>query len=178
MGLPFKSIFHNSYCFAGILIVLVLIPMGCGPPTSAISRFWEKTPGLWLGGRSAPEPERWESVNRFQTAKIETYFSFVPYVVTVGYVGTDLGLYVMAQPSSVWLGRLNLNPDVRVRIGELTYLLKAQILEDPQELRLALSAYNQKYNEWIQKYYGFGLTPENLHEYLIPIRLDDRTGVF
>jgi len=57
-------------------------------------------------------------------------------------------------------------------------LLKAQILEDPQELRFALSAYNQKYNEWIQRYYGFGLTPENLREYLTPIRQDYRPGVF
>ncbi len=63
---------------------------------------------------------------------------------------------------------------MRLRIGKSVYSMHASVLEDPAELRHALALYNAKYKDWIQTYYGFPITEDNVHDLLVPLRLVPR----
>ena len=156
-------------------VALLASLVACGQSGDDLARLWERTPGFWLGGQEASAPQDWSSVNEFRVAKVATYSAF-PYVVTVGYVGTPAGLYVMAVPESHWLERVRANPRSRMRIGESTYSLVATEPSDPMEIRTLLEAYGGKYREWIAEYFGVALTKDNLRDYLVPIRFDAAPG--
>lgn len=102
---------------------------------------------------------------------VETH-ARLPYVVAVGYLGRGRAVYLVAKPLSTWLDRVRRNPDVRLRIGSSVYLMRASVLEEREERARFLADYNVKYEEWIAEYYGFALTPDNVQELLVPLRLE------
>ena len=167
--------FRGTRRSMALLFSLILLAgtTACDPARDDLARFWERTPGVWLGGAASSAPGDWSDVNEFRVAKLATYSPF-PYVVTVGYAGSESGLYVMAVPDSTWLERFRAEPRVEMRIGESRYPLTGVEIQDPQEIRLALAVYSEKYQDWLDSYFGVALDAENLREYLVPIRFASR----
>ena len=167
--------FRDTRRSMALLFSLILLAgtTACDPARDDLARFWERTPGVWLGGAASGAPGDWSDVNEFRVAKLATYSPF-PYVVTVGYAGSESGLYVMAVPDSTWLERFRAEPRVEMRIGESRYPLTGVEIQDPQEIRLALAVYSEKYQDWLDSYFGVALDAENLREYLVPIRFASR----
>lgn len=168
---PFRMIQRSMrlFCFTIVLFGMA----GCDSSRSDLARLWERTPGIWLGGVPSEAPSDWSEADRFRVAKLATY-SPLPYVVTIGYVGSGSDLYVMAVPDSLWLKRFREGHPVEMRIGESTYRLSGVEIRDPEEVRRALAVYSQKYQAWLDSYFGVALDAENLREYLIPIRFVSR----
>ena len=169
---PFHQITRRS---RGLVCSVILLAgmTACDSTRGDLARFWERTPGVWLGGAASEVPGDWSDVNEFRVAKLATYSPF-PYVVTVGFVGAESGLYVMAVPDSTWLQRFRAESDVEMRIGALRYPLTGVELKDPQEIGVALAVYTEKYQAWLDSYFGVALDAENLSQYLVPIRLSAR----
>lgn len=141
------------------------------PPRIAF--FWQKTPGIRLGGQLAEPPADFASIDAEPVCWVETQ-ARLPYVVAVGYLGRGRAVYMVAKPLSTWLARVRGNPDVRLRIGSSVYLMRASVLDEREELGRFLADYNEKYTEWIAEYYGFALTVDNVHDVLVPLRLEPR----
>ena len=151
---------RKSLCLPSVVILIVMLS-GCEPI--------ETYPGLRIGGTPTPIPETWSTPDLY-SALIETR-SWFPYVVTVGYLGTTEGLYMMVLTDALWLTRLRENPDVRFRIDDATYEMTAIFMEDRDEIEAFLPLYNEKYGEEIEDAYGFVFNIENFADHVVPVRL-------
>ena len=141
------------------------------PPRIAF--FWQKTPGIRLGGQPEEPPADFASIDADPVSWVETRGK-LPYVVAVGYLARGRAVYMVAKPLSTWLARVRGNPEVRLRIGDSVFLMRASVLDKSEELERFLVDYNVKYKDWIAEYYGYALTPDNVHEILVPLRLEPR----
>jgi len=146
------------------------------PPPDWLARLafnWQKTPGVWLGGRPAEPPADFASVDVDRVAWVESR-ARLPYVVALGYLGLGKAVYLVAQPHATWYARLRRNPDVRLRILNSVYAMHASVVEDDAELGRMLELYNQKYEDWIDEFYGSPYAIDNVRERVVPLRLTPR----
>lgn len=134
---------------------------------------WQKTPGVWLGGRPANPPVDFATVNADRVAWVESR-ARLPYVVALGYLGLGEAVYLVALPHSTWYARLQRNPNVRLRIRKSIYAMRASVVEDEEELRGMIELYNEKYEEWIEEYYDSPYTIENIRSRVVPLCLTPR----
>jgi len=144
----FRLIAASSLFFAVFLVA------GCGPLLVI--------PGGELDGVAVPAPKDWASAEDVSTIQLETRPED-PYSVNIWAVGMGPLLYVHAGANrSSWVEHMEANPDVRVRIEDKLYELRASRVESQDEFARFSDAYEEKYgsrprNENVVEAYLFRL---------------------
>jgi len=117
----------------------LLVTTGCGP-------VW-MLPGGSLAGPVEPAPEDWSFSDATDVVQLETRPED-PYSVNIWGVGIGKHFYVAAgeASSSAWAANLSEAPDVRLKIGESVYELRAVRVEDAVEIEACLAALKRKYD--------------------------------
>ena len=104
-------------------ILVACLTAGCGGPTFLL-------PGGALDGELAPPPADWSFARDAGTVQIETNPA-EPYSVNVAPTVLDGKMYVYAGDSETqWVQHIAANPDVRFRVGETLYELRAERVSD------------------------------------------------
>ena len=132
----------------------LFVVAGCGP--------FLLLPGGKLEGTTAPAPSNWAFTDEVKTVQLETRPED-PYSVNIWAVRIEPLLYVHAGANrSRWVENLEANPDVRVRVGDTLYDLRAYRVEGQDEFTRFSNAYEEKYgsrprNENVMEAYLFRL---------------------
>lgn len=137
-----------------IALSSLLLLAGCGP--------FLLFPGGELDGSTAPPPGDWSFTADVSTIQLETRPED-PYSVNIWAVGMGPVLYVHAGANRAnWVEHMEADADVRVRVEDKLYELRASRVEDPAEFRRFSDAYEEKYgsrprNENVEEAYLFRL---------------------
>jgi hypothetical protein len=153
-----------------VLVLAALLLVGCEPQ--------DRRPGLWLSGEVAPTPSDWTFSNEQMEIFVETrpWYGIRHSVTTV--VATSNGkLFVpsiYSEPAEFpgdkyWNSTIASDPNVRLKIGEKIYELRAQHVEDPEEFMVGFQALADKYPFWQQV-----LEDEAKRPPFVVIRMDPR----
>jgi hypothetical protein len=122
---------------SGLFVALLLV--GCGP-------VW-MLPGGALSGSVQQAPGDWTFSDAVDTVQLET-LPRDPYSVNIWGVGIDSRFYVAAGEieSSQWATNIAENPDVRLKVGDSIYELRAVRVDDEAEVEACLAAMKRKYD--------------------------------
>ena len=137
-----------------IALSSLLLIAGCGP--------FLIFPGGELGGSTAPPPSDWSFSTEVSTVQLETRPED-PYSVNIWAVGMGPVLYVHAGANRTsWVEHMEAHSDVRVRIEDKLYDLRASRVESQDEFNRFSDAYEEKYgsrprNENVGEAYLFRL---------------------
>ena len=137
-----------------IALCALFLIAGCGP--------FLVIPGGELDGSPTPVPNDWSSLQEVSTIQLETRPGD-PYSVNIWAVGIGPALYVHAGANrSTWVENMEANPDVRVRLEERLYELRAARVVSQDEFTSFSDAYEEKYgtrprNENVSEAYLFRL---------------------
>lgn len=102
-------------------------------------------PGGALTGTVAPPPADWTAADATEIVQLETRPDS-PYSVNIWGVGIGPSYYVAAGSGETsWTRNIAENPDVRLRVGETVYELRAVKVTDAAELDRIRAAYGRKY---------------------------------
>ena len=82
-------------------------------------------PGVRIGGSAASPPAVWSSQALPEEVHLQTSANLLPHVVIVWVVESDNRLYLIGSPDSTWVKGATQSPDVRLRIGDNTYDMRA-----------------------------------------------------
>lgn len=108
-------------------LLAVLTTAGCNGPFLLL-------PGGKLEGESAPVPTDWAFAGDAGTVQIETRPED-PYSVNVAYTVLEGRLYVNAGDSETrWARNIAADPRVRLRMGGMLYELRAERVQDADEI--------------------------------------------
>lgn len=137
-------------------LTLLLCVLGCGP--------FVLLPGGALEGTKRPVPEDWAFLADTGTVQIETRPSD-PYSVNLW--ATELGpvVYLHAGANrTAWIEHLEVDPNLRMRVGDALYELRALRVETQAEFDRFAAAYDAKYgvrprNEDVAEVYLLRLEP-------------------
>jgi hypothetical protein len=140
----------NHLRIAFVLIPALLLLAACEPR--------DRRPGLWLSGEMVEEmPSDWSFIADHPEIFVETRPWYgVPFSVTT-VIGTRNGkLYVpsiyseeAAFPGTkYWNSVIADNPDVRLKIGDRLYPMRATPVQDLAEFRQGAGALADKYDSW------------------------------
>jgi hypothetical protein len=111
---------------------------GCGP-------VW-MLPGGVLPGAVQAAPDDWTFSDDVEIVQLETRPGD-PYSVNVWGVGIGESFYVAAgDPANAWAQELAQNPDVRLKVGESLFELRAVRVDDADEIDACLAALKRKYD--------------------------------
>ncbi len=111
---------------------------GCGGPVLII-------PGGTLSGPLKPTPDTWQAVP--DTIQVEFRPSRDPYSINIWGVGLGSDLYIATSADGTrWSVFLASDKDVRVRIDETLYALRAAPVSDTDERTRVLARYIEKYD--------------------------------
>jgi hypothetical protein len=120
-------------------------------------------PGGKLEGAPAAAPHDWSFTDDVSTVQLETNPQD-PYSVNIWAVGIGPVLYVHAGANrSTWVEHMEADPQVRVRIEEDIYTLRASRVEGQGEFDRFSDSYEKKYgsrprNEVVSEAYLFRLS--------------------
>ena len=106
-----------------ILVALIVLVLGL-----ALFAPIGPMPGVRLGGNHASPPDQWSSVSLPEEVRLATSGT-LPYVVIIWVVESDNRLYVIGAPDSTWVERATQTSDVRLRIDDNAYDMRATRLE-------------------------------------------------
>ena len=134
--------------------VAFLLLMACTPRG--------EIPGLRLGGTLAEVPADFSFSFEYEEILLEARGAVLPRVVRIWCVASGEKLYVAGDPDRGWMRRVAQRPDVRVRIGDNAYELRAVEVTDAGELEWVLSAYTEKYSAQLVALFGRPATVEDL----------------
>ena len=100
-------------------ILCAALALACASPLGPF-------PGGRLSGEAAPAPQDWAFTRDVMIVQLETRPER-PYSVNVGCIDYDGALYVGSPDpeSSRWVANLVLDPEVRLRVGDRVYDLRA-----------------------------------------------------
>ena len=119
-------------------VVLLLSSLGCGPLIMI--------PGGQLAGQAKPAPDDWGFSDAIETVQLETRPAD-PYSVNVWGVGVGPVFYVAAgEATNRWAQYIDEDPNVRLKLGEDVFELRAVATEDPADLELFLAGVKRKYD--------------------------------
>jgi len=123
-----------------ILCGLLLLSIGCGGPLVMI-------PGGKLSGTVQPVPSDWAFSDEFEDVQLETRPSN-PYSVNIWGVADGDRFYIASGRGleSTWAKHIEADSNVRLRIGEQLYELRAVRTDDPQDRVRFLAAVKKKYD--------------------------------
>ena len=117
-------------------IAATMLVAGCGGPVGPFA-------GGELSGASAEPPAAWRGVP--DTVQLEVQPAD-PYSVNVWAVGIGRHLYVATGPEgSTWSSGLQRESNVRVRVADVVYPLRASVVRDADERERVVAAYLGKY---------------------------------
>ena len=120
------------------------------------------TPGLRIGGTAAAVPADFSFSSEHEEILLAARGAVLPRVVTIWCVAQGERLYVWGDPGSGWTRRVANRPeDVRVRIGDSVFELRAAEVTEPAELQWVVSAYAEKYGEDLEEVFGRPATVED-----------------
>ncbi len=120
-------------------LVIASFAMGCGP-------VW-MLPGGSLSGSTRPAPDDWAFSDTVDIVQLETLPSD-PYSVNIWGVGVGDRFYVAAGEvaSSQWARNIAQDPDVRLKVGDAIYDLRAVRVQDDAEIEACMVALKRKYD--------------------------------
>ena len=108
-----------------------------------------------LGGSTADAPDSFAFAQKAEVIQLEAWGAVFPRVVNVWTVGFDEAMYVWSDPGSGWSQRVDKRPDdVRVRVGDNVYEVRATQVSDADETERVAHAYQAKYGEAMVEIYG------------------------
>ena len=108
-----------------------------------------------LGGSTAAAPDGFAFVQETEVIQLEVRGMLFPRVMNVWTVGFDDAMYVWSLLGSRWSQRIDKRPDqVRVRVGENVYEVRATMVQDADEKERVAQAYQAKYAEPLFEYFG------------------------
>jgi hypothetical protein len=120
-----------------IALASLLLAAGCGPLLVI--------PGGPLDGTPAAAPADWSFIDEIDTVQLETRPED-PYSVNIWAVGMGPFLYLHAGTNRAnWVEHIEANADVRIRVGDALYELRASRVEDADEFARFSDAYEAKY---------------------------------
>ncbi len=117
-----------------------------------------------LTGNVAEAPNDWSHIAQTNIVQLETQPD-KPYSVNLWVIGSGSNLYVYAgSKRSTWIEHIDVNPRVRLQVGDAVYLLTAQRVTDTTEFEHFAQLWNTKYgrrpgNENVSEAYLMRLTP-------------------
>ncbi len=117
-----------------------------------------------LEGTLTPPPSDWSEVAKADVIQLETQPND-PYSVKLWVIGEGPDLYVHAGANRAnWVEHIDVDPNVRLLIGEALYELQAQRVETQSEFDAFADVYELKYgnrprNENVGEAYLFRLRP-------------------
>ena len=98
-----------------------------------------------LEGTVVPGPEDWRPVAAREVVQLESQPS-EPYSVNIWVLGEESHLYVFAGGTKAnWIEHIEVDPNVRMKIGESIYELKAERVLDPDEFERFAQGWESKY---------------------------------
>ena len=131
-----------------------------------------ETPGLRLGGSGATAPASFGFVQESEVIQLEAWGLLLPRVVNIWGIGFDDALYVWGDLESGWVRRVAERPDeVRVRVGDNVYELRATRVNDASEKKRVVAAYQAKYAESLDEIFG---RPTTVDDFELIYRLTPR----
>src|SRR5262245_2498971 len=103
--------------------------------------------GHKLSGEQTPAPADWTSIGGAETVQLQTRPDD-PYSVNVWGVAIGADFYIASGRgrNASWVGHIETDPDVTLRIGQALYALRAVRVLDPAELARVDAAYRAKYD--------------------------------
>lgn len=113
----------------GIILLAWIAPLG-------------PMPGIFIGGTASDLPDSWGNTRATHEIKLEVQGT-LPRVVIIWVVQVDGQLYVVGSKSSGWVQLLGQGGSVRMRMGDKTYSLTANLVTTDWER--ILEAYKDKY---------------------------------
>lgn len=122
-----------------LILLSCLLALGCGP-TGPL-------PGGKLRGKTASEvPSDWAFADSVENVQLETRPA-APYSVNVWGAGIGKFFYVASGDGSesAWAQHILAEPEVRLRVGDTIYELRAVRVEDDAERERFLAALERKY---------------------------------
>jgi hypothetical protein len=120
-------------------LIVALAVLGCEP--------WGPMPGGQLSGEVAPAaPSDWSFADEYETVQIETRPSD-PYSVNLWGAGIGKSFFVAAGDGETadWAQHLLDDPNVRLRVGDTIYELRAMRIQDEAEVARFMTALLRKY---------------------------------
>lgn len=121
-----------------IIVLLAAFMLGCGP-------VW-MIPGSGLSGEVSPHPGDWSFSNDAKIVQLETN-SNDPYSVNIWGVGTGKDFYVAAgDKTSTWAQNMTNDPNVRLKVEDALFELRAVSITDEAEMQSVLAALSAKYD--------------------------------
>jgi hypothetical protein len=125
--------------FARLIAVCSLFLIaGCGP--------FLLLPGGKLQGVATPTPDGWSVTDEVTTVQVETRPED-PYSVNIWVVAMGPFLYLHAGANrSRWVEHIEVDADVRIRVEDKLYDLRASRVENQDEFDRFSDAYEEKYS--------------------------------
>lgn len=121
----------------GVLSAVALC-LACGPLVTL--------PGGRLDGEVAAPPADWSFSNDVEVVQLETNPAD-PYSVNVWGVAVGEAFYVAAgDPESTWATNIATDPNVRLKIADRVYELRAEAIDSDEEKNAFLAAAKTKYD--------------------------------
>ena len=128
----------------GIAIGLALLVMTLFVLYVNRSDPYKTLPGKRLRGEEVARPiDDWSFVQQYRRVTVEVRPSN-PYSVNAGYFLLEKDLYISSEHSR-WAQLLREDPDIRIRLGEKLYPVRATQVEDPLHLEKVYQGYTGKY---------------------------------
>jgi len=145
---------ERAVFFAAALLLIV--------PTAGCSGPFVLLPGSALEGATVAAPGDWSFTDAVSTVQLET-LPADPYSVNIWVIALGEHLYVHAGANrSEWVENMEADPNVRIRVDESIYELRASRVETQEEFDRFSDAYEKKYdrrprNENVAEAYLFRL---------------------
>ena len=112
----------------GVVLAFSIFAAACDGPFVVF-------PGGAISGEAAPAPARWSPDGDYGTCQLETRGDG-PYSVNIAYTIDGGVLYVNAGDTETqWVKNMTADPDVRIRIDGKIYALRAERVDDAEEIR-------------------------------------------
>ena len=129
-----------------IMIALLLLTL-----SAALAAPVGPMPGIRLGGNAASAPAQWSSVSLPEEVLLATSAGLLPHVVNIWVVESDNRLYLIGSPDSTWVQGATSSPDVRLRIGDNAYDMRATRIDSGRQdiFQMYLDRYRDNYPEII-----------------------------
>ena len=149
-----------------VLVLSSFLLVACGPVVMI--------PGVRLGGADVPTPRSWDGIEVPEEVLLETQGGVLPRVHRIWALLGEGGILVAGDPGSGWVERALADPNIRLRMGDDVYSLRAQRLDDLPALRRATDIFVAKYREGMLKLYGEVPDPEKMAGEAVLFRLARR----
>ena len=117
------------------IVALVLVVFIFATPIGPV-------PGFLIGGTASEVPSNWEGTSDIHEVKLEVQGT-LPRVVIIWVIEWNNELHVVGARDSGWVSMLGEGGAVRVRMGDKTYSLNAELMESGWEP--VMEAYVAKY---------------------------------